>query len=251
MLTGLASAASWICDNCNTTNDGNFCTNCGARKPSSGSSGGSGSGSISNVQCEMQSNGMVKVTWNDSGNDGPYKVSYTMDDWEKYYYDDDNISKTTTTLMYLVPGETYTITVSGRNSKASTNYTLPRVTFSRYKNNRKLVLTKKEFNLARDGMNQLFTLRFYFTRLKEEQHYVWTLALKTPLGYSSYTVCNPNFKLYASTDHVKWIYWDWSIDTFMNRVKDDYGTIPTGNYTFECFLDGQFYASVDFFVYGP
>ena len=45
-----------------------------------------------------------------------------------------------------------------------------------------------------------------------------------------------------------YIYMNYAISEWLDWVEIDYGSIPTGEYTFELFLDGQLYDYASFTV---
>ena len=256
LLTFMATAAfavseTWICPVCGFSSTGNFCSNCGGRKPASSGSASSGSASastsaISNIRFESLRNGNVRVTWSASGN-GPFYVNYTMPSWNSRWRESESYPRTSAVIKHLVPGQRYEFTVSDGSAKASAYYTVPSGTFSELLTNRKLTMDRTTFDLGNGGIHDTFQLRFYFPQLRSERRYSWTLALKTPLGYSSRVILDENF---AMQPKISYYYWNFAIEGFMNRVEEDFGEIPSGYYTFEAYLDGQYYAGVDFYVYG-
>ena len=142
-VAGLAE--SWTCPSCGANNDGNFCGNCGAKKPTGSSGGdvdlnsllealGAGSGggtstvsTSSGLQVTgvaLESDGAVSVSW--SGGSAPYNVSYAS------YMNSDhnrgaevinwsgaaNVSGSSVRLADdLVPGERYWVWVTDAGGK--------------------------------------------------------------------------------------------------------------------------------------
>ena len=240
---GTALAETWYCPNCGSRCDSNFCPSCGTRKPSSGSNAASIASTISSVSVSQQENGDTLVSWSASGT-GPYKVTYTTEEWQVSYYDQQSYAGSSATLRYLVPGAIYTIKVTDTASGASksTTYTEPMLVYREFKTgNKYLKLSENSFSiqaLERNPVNT-FELQVLWPQLSHSRLYVAKLALKTPLGYTSGTHLWDPFKLDRYTAGIAYTY---SMSTdWLERIQSDFGYIPTGTYTFEFYLNGQLY----------
>ncbi len=273
---GPAHAEEWVCDQCGASSTGNFCSNCGARKPASGdewicsscgatntgnfcnacgtprSGGGapsssSSSSSITDLKCEDQRNGYTVISWKDSGNGGPYKVSWSADEWVNFSLYEDGISKTSYTTYKLIPGVTYTITVSGGGSSASVEYSPSKSSFTDFKNGRIVRTDKASFSANGDDYYTTFRMTVRYPTLQKDRHYVYLLAMKTPLGYISYTESNDSISL---EKRYVGIYFDLSLSNFLDAVKDNFGRIPSGDYSLEVYFDGALYGSTSFYLNG-
>ena len=235
------SDSSWVCSVCGTTNTGNFCNSCGASR----SGGGAPSGTtITNLKCEDQRNGTTVITWDDSGS-GPYKITYAASEWVDFSLYEDGIYNTRHTVTTLIPGVTYKITVSSSTSSASVKYTPSKSSFTDFKNGRIVKLDESSFDARGDGYYTTFELTIRYPTLANDRYYVYLLALKTPLGYASFT---PSDDRIALEKRYVGIYGDYSLSDFLDAVKSNFGKIPTGDYTLEVYFDGALYGSASFYL---
>lgn len=267
---GLAYAETWTCTECGTENNGNFCSECGAKKPgdewvcsecgttnsggkycsdcgaarSGGASSAPSSSTISDVRVSDDRDGVTRITWSDTTG-GPYKVSYEAEDWDHFSIYDDGIRNTSHTTYCLVPGVKYTVTVSNGSSSASAEYTPSKTSFTDFKSGRRLKLDKAEFDARGDGYYTTFRLSLYYPTLSKDREYVYLLALKSPLGYVDYTRTSDKYVLERKYSGY---YEDLSLSDFLDAAKRDYGSVPTGDYTLEVYFDGALYSSVSFYV---
>lgn len=144
IMVSVAMAASWVCPSCGESNTGNYCSNCGQKKPSSFSQH-----TLSNIRVTTQDDGNVVVRWDDSAKTSPYKITYTTAGWNYSWYTSDAYKGTSATLYTLTPGVTYTLTISNANDEVSTEYTVPRPIYTEFATGGKYMsLTKTRFSLS-------------------------------------------------------------------------------------------------------
>ena len=202
---------------------------------------------ISNVRLEPMNNGETRITWDDPGGSGPYQIVWTNNNWHDYYtQEDSSYNGTSATLKSLVPGETYSFMVMGPGGSAVEVYTLPKQTFTDYTKNKKVTCSIETFDMRSDTIYKTVTLRLHYPRLSKERRFFWILALRTPLGYASYVVWDENLKLDPRGSYAQG---EFDLSLFLNSVQDTFGEIPHGDYAFEMYLDGKYYAEADFYVY--
>lgn len=266
--TGFAD--SWICSQCTTENSGNFCGNCGEKKPVSqewtctqcghintsnfclecGQQGNSNvpqKSTITNVAFKTEG-GYTTITWEDSANKGPYEIYYTTDAWGEYQtkYGMDPYRVKSARIGYLIPGNHYHITITNGVSSTTVDYTVPRVAFVDFKAGMKLELDKDVFQITGNGYYDTFRWTVGYPRLKKTREYYGLLALKTPNGYSS--VVTP-FQPFQLDKGYIGIYVDEDLSSLLDAVKLNFGSIPYGRYELEMYFDGALYASATFDVY--
>ena len=245
MAVSVAMAASWVCPSCGENNTGNYCSNCGQKKPLSLSLS---QHTLSNIRVTTQDDGNVVVRWDDSANASPYKVTYTTEGWNYSWYTSDAYKGTSATLYNLTPGVTYTLTISNANDEVSTEYTVPRPIYTEFATGGKYMsLTKTRFSLSELEKNPAegLQVRISWPQLKYDREYFGKLSLKTPYGYCSMVRYWDSFTLENRYDYT---YLNYAMSEWTERVEKDYGSVPTGEYTFEFFLDGQLYDYASFTI---
>lgn len=236
-------SSDWVCPDCGASNSGKFCSNCGAKKPGGGSPN---TNTISNVRCQDLYNGKTTITWDDSANAGPYNVYFAAAEWTDYLatYGSDSYNNKSCTIWHLVPGVTYTVTVTNGTSYASTTYTPSKDTFTDFKTGKQLKMDKTTFSIA-DDYYTTFRMTVKYPRLGSPKRYVYLLALKTPLGYCSKVYTSEAYELEKKYSGY---YGEYSVSEWLDCVKANFGSIPVGSYEFEVYFDGGFYASAEFYV---
>ncbi len=273
--TVTALAESWYCPECGQKNDGNFCSNCGTKKPSGDLAPGntsldslfnnitpsSSSGGMKVEKVVMNTDGSFSITW--SGGKAPYDLDYT------WYVNDshnsgvdvvlwsaaENYYSTSITLKEdLVPGEHYWLRLTDSENnvlwydykserRAFTQFSGTRMTLSlrTRKNNRSSTVNSFTANdIERGYLSSLYGATIKMTIGSHVTDYLFTarMAIFLPNGEPIlFYVDDVGISRRAS-----WAYWDtmdfknaW--DTIM-RVK---GTIPAGRYTFRLYADDRLF----------
>lgn len=242
MVVTCAFAEEWRCPECSTQNDGNFCSNCGEKKPEV-TAKPSGT-SISNIGFELQDSGDVIVSWDDSSNLSPYTVSYQAQ-YDSGYWDE--IKGKKFTLEYLIPGETYSVSISNGRSEASASYTVPVSVFTEFKSGKKIVLSESSFSISEVDQNRTkqYEFQVHYPSLRNDRSYKAKLVTRTPHGYGGYTWV---WSTYELESRYAYIYTNFSMYEFFEGIKNDFGEIPTGRYTLEFYFDGELYGEFSFNV---
>lgn len=75
-------------------------------------------------------------------------------------------------------------------------------------------------------------MRISWPQLKYDREYFGKLSLNTPYGYCSMVRYWDSFTLENRYDYT---YMNYAMSEWMERVEKDYGSVPTGEYTFEFF----------------
>ncbi len=247
MVGNVAFAESWTCPECGTVNDGNFCSNCGTKKPETNATNTSTTTStITNVTFSPQSNGDILVEWNDSSSASSYTVAYTTEYWNSTY-GSDSITGKRVLLEYLIPGVTYYVYVSNGVSDTTLTYTVPKPIYTEYSTGGKyLNLTMEKFSLSEmeKKPTMTFEVQVSWPRLKNSREYAAKLVLNTPYGYASRVIY---YDVFTFENKYEYTYVTFSLmNDWLVQVEEDFGSIPTGEYTFEIYMDGQLYDYASF-----
>lgn len=242
MIVTCAFAEEWYCPECGTQNNGNFCTNCGEKKPATEKE--PKGNNISNIKFNLEDNGDVIVTWDDKSNSPPYTVSY------KAQYDTgemDPVNSKNDTLQFLIPGETYSITISNNKEKASASYTVPVKIFTDFSTGKKIVLNETTFSISEVKQNKTkqYEFQVHYPQLRNTRTYKAKLVTKTPQGYGGYTWVWTTYDLQSG---YAYIYTNFSMYEFFEGIEKDFTEIPKGRYTLELYFDGELYADFTFNV---
>lgn len=239
MVTTCALAEDWFCPECGHGNTGNFCYYCGAKRPVVESSGEA----ISNIRFKLEDNGDIVVTWDDSSNSPPYTVSYKAQNDSGMQ---DPVNSKNIALEFLIPGETYTVTVSNENGKASTEYIVPVNVFTEF-TKKKIVLKETNFSISavENDRTKQFQLQWHYPQLRKNRIYKGKLVTMTPRGYGGYVRVYYDFEMESKYSY---IYDNYSMQEFFEGIKGDFDEIPTGRYSFEMYFDGKLYAECSFNV---
>jgi len=210
---------------------------------------------ISNVQCKMEINGKVSISWSDSENAPPYQVHWYQDNWVDYWWHEEESYPSPYALMkLLVPGATYKICIQNSlGTSVTVPYTVPKSTFTDWKSEKGITveipsLNGEDFNIQKHNRYIDCNLKFDYPRIKSARTYNWILALQTPYGYIGRVFWNDMCTLDPKW---KWTYWDLDFSEWINEIEATYGgKIPSGIYYAEAYLNGDFYASYGFRIYG-
>ena len=210
---------------------------------------------ISNVQFRREANGKITITWSDSENAAPYEVHWYQDNWVDYWWhQEDSYPSPYAQMEYLVPGAAYQINIKNSlGTSVTVPYTVPKGTFTDWKSEKGVKIEIDELN-GQDfnamTMNRYIQFRFIldYPRIKSARTYNWILALQTPYVYIGRVFWNDMMTL---DPKYAWTYWDLDFSEWINEIEATYGgKIPSGIYYAEAYLNGDFYASYGFRIYG-
>lgn len=205
---------------------------------------------INTIRFKTNKQGNVIVTWKDSGYKGNYEVSYKISGWKSGYIEEEEYDEKSATLVCMVPGATYKVTISRKDgtSKKTKKYTVERKTFMDWTSGKSVVLEDmKSFITGQDSIYRNVTLKMLYPRIRRGRVYYRLIALRTPKGYCSIVSIDPSLDL-GRTGYVG-LRTPLDFGKWMERVKKDFGKYPKGEYKFEVYLDGAYYAGGNFFVY--
>ena len=238
---------------------------------STGSATTSRNFSISGVT--KNSNGTVTVRWTDSANNGPYTLHYkqrssgswTQDRNSNFRYwnasEVGSVTSKSATLMRLVPGYSYWIIVRDSDGEEAVyEYiagTAPN--FTEYGNTLAITIKRKsngatvdlrEYSASDIAANMATKEYFAYIRLDYSQlararEYHGVMAIRDPRGQ----VIADNVATFNFNAGNYYTYWgNYGLEWYFGKVKDSYGSIPTGTYTMYLYLDGKFATSDTFTV---
>lgn len=208
------------------------------------------SAGISNIRCTYQDTGDVLVRWDDSGS-GDYLIKYELSDWSngRYYYE--NSSTNYVTLSHLIPGATYKITVVRGSNSSYTSYQVPRPMFRDYTSTGRgfLKMTESTFSISdlKATPNKTFEFQVSWPNiLKYSRDYAAKVVLKTPLGYTGRVF---HYESFTFENRYSYRYLTYMMmPDWLEYVEGDFGSIPTGRYTFEFYVNGALYETIGFSV---
>lgn len=209
---------------------------------------------ISKVQ--RGDDGGVTITWKDNNKAGPYTVGFQMLDtgWtEPVYNIEGSIDETSVTTMELVPGAKYLIYVWDSNDNCVTyEYKGEKVqnfdefstslTVNHKKQNSKgyheiASFKRSEIKKELDSSNFGLYLQVNHPRLKEFRTYNYILTVESPSGVCQVFDHGP-WNL-SDAYYVRGSYANFQIlNTYFQRLIDDYKGIETGKYTITVYWDG-------------
>ena len=205
---------------------------------------------INTVRFKQNKQGSVTVTWKDGSYKGNYEVTYKISSWKTSYYEEKEYDERSATLLSLVPGATYKVTIrrtDGTSTKTK-KYTVPKSTFMDWTSGKAVVVEDlKSFITGQDSIYRNIKLKMHYPRIRRGRTYYRLIALRTPKGYSSYVSITPSLDLGRSGYVAMTTTMDFS--AWMKRVKQDFGKYPKGEYKFEIYLNGAYYQGGNFFVY--
>ncbi len=242
LVAACALAEGWKCPSCGAQNEGNFCSNCGEKKPEKKQK--FDGTDISNIRFSLEDNGDVVVTWDDMSDSSSYIVAYEAA-YDTGYWD--GIKERKFALEYMIPGETYTVYVNNGSSEASETYTVPIRIFTDYSTKKEIKLNETRFSISevnRDKTKQ-YEFQVHYPQLRNSRLYKAKLVVKTPLGYSGHVTIWRNYELERGYDYYRHSF---SIYDFFEDMKSDFDKVPTGRYTFEFYFDGRLYDDFSFTV---
>ena len=140
-------------------------------------------------------------------------------------------------------------TIASDSATITEEYTVPRPVYTEFATGGKyLALTESRFSLSDMEKNptQTFQVRVSWPQLKKSREYTAKLVLNTPYGYSG-TVYR--WDSFTFENKYSYTYMTYSLmSEWLQNVEEDFGSIPTGEYTFEIYMDGQLYDYASFFL---
>ena len=220
-------------------------------------------------------NGHVTVSWKDAADNSPYTVAYEYADGgtaiqTSYWASSDRAGSTTYskefTLDNLIPGRQYIIKVTDSNNHMATRtirvpaapaFTDGRLTSSslkvstafRYKQSEYVAdknatkissLNAREMvsNMNSYGYEYGIRYRIDIPRLAYSRDYDVMLAFIAPNGYAFCFYDTVTFSSFNGASS-SWYEWYCIGDFFFNKMLEKNGTIPSGTYTVELYLNGM------------
>ncbi|MGN1021520.1 MAG: hypothetical protein ACI4O7_14245 [Aristaeellaceae bacterium] len=229
--------------------------------------------------------GCYTITWEDSANASPYKLTYLyVDDSSPakqcLFWGGNNEQASTTssksfTYRYLIPGKTYKLTVEDCNGvKTSRTITLPaptsfvdgklksssiKVTWkyrylesgADYEDAKSLdafTASKMMTNMTNSGYRYGLNYRISLPQLATSREFYTTIAFYAPNGFAKAEVAGETS--YSSFNNASGSYCTWyCIGTdFFTLLYDNNDTIPTGTYRVELYWDGMLVNTTSFTV---
>lgn len=224
-----------------------------------------------NTSAPMDSQGRVKVSWKDSGNNSPYKLTYkcisgTSD--QPTWIVSKRISAKSYTIPNLIPGKKYKITVEDcEGNVASANIKVGRRTnvYSSRKRTEKIYMGYKEDeyvdeahavivknksasamerHIKNGGLYGIYYYVNYKSTMKKAINHYAIFALTAPNGYAHAEYMKKfTLRRAAGISVVGMVG-----DSFFTEMYNYYGYVPTGTYTFQIFLEGGLYYSKKFSI---
>ena len=264
-----ALAETWYCTECGQANSGNFCGNCGAKKPAKSGGGSSNSGGLTITDVSMDSEGSIKISWN--GGSAPYNVMYQAYVNSNYNQGADTIlwngarntyNKSVTLKYDMVPGEHYWVIVTdSQNHEAWYDYN-PRIqAFTAVSG-----MSFGFFSLRQKVRNKSQTVT-YFSANEIKNGYldnIYGATIKISLNrqrdytfFTRFAVIFPNGEPYLFVadyvDYLKrygsWAAWEsFDFKNVWSTLMSEKGEIPAGTYTFKIFFDNTILGQQTFTV---
>lgn len=242
LVVSFALAEEWFCPECGTRNEGNFCANCGEKKPVAVQK--LDGTSISNIKFSLEDSGDVIVSWDDISSSPPYIVGYEAENDSGVM---EPVNSKKYTLEYLIPGETYTVSVNNGKSEASAFYTVPIKVFTDFSSGKEIVLDEMNFSISEVNRNKTkqYQLQVHYPQLRSNRSYKAKLITKTPHGYGGYVWL---WSTYELESRYAYIYSNFSMYEFFEGIRTDFNDVPNGRYTLELYFDGELYDDFTFSV---
>lgn len=268
---GTAKPTSNNCPSCGTAITSSafmFCLNCG-QALSGGGGGITPSASITVDQITLNDDGTLAVTWSDAGRNGPYAL-YVVQKRSTNYDNDvatgigavlcqDNITTTNATAQVVVPGVDYWVVVKDNNGNtAHKEYragSLPRfyefdvdieISLKYRRNNAyESVIAFSSSDISRYHTSTAYGayILMDYPQLARERLYHFVIGIEAPNGdmivddYGEMSLSRGNWNYY-------WNFYE--LDALLSQLRDAYGNVPTGTYTFNLYFDGRFVSSGQF-----
>lgn len=210
----------------------------------------------------VQDNGDVLVSWEAFGSEPAYEVRFTIAGGKIRWGDDEStdVHGTSYRIRDFVPGQTYTVTVENGTQYLEDTFTVPTQDFTGFKKDIGITLalrgkvgdeTKKykAFSVAdlESGDGTVYGMRIEFTypKLAKARSYKRSIVFKSPAGYAAYAHVS-TWDMPAGEYYNYYTFYDMTY--VFEALESDYGSIPTGTYQIEVYLDGAFAGAQSFEV---
>ena len=229
-----------------------------------------GSGHITVSSSVSYDKGRTTVTWTDPENHGPYKVAYECADgsaqqtgfWAGGSEAESIAYGKSFTIESLIPGHSYEIRVyDSEDHVGKTNVTIPAAK-SFKDNNFKASAVDVEISyryVTEDGSQKITSVfildqmtpylnrssggcalyyQVIFPGTEETKTYLMQLAVTAPNGYAEMIVWDDAMKI-TKSKHGYRFWWDCIGTSYFNNLVEKNGSVPTGDYKVELFMDGM------------
>ena len=218
---------------------------------------------------DLSTDGGAQVSWQHFGSDSTYLLRYRLEGASAQWSDMNGagIPGTTAALNHLVPGQTYAISVEHDGMSVSTSYTAPYAgAFTDFKDGIRVdiklrynVGEKREIARVGSSSREAFSVsdieqhgdRDYFIYyvydypiLGGTRTYDAKVAFRTPVGYCSYAYSQV-LKMASGNSNVSG---ELRVKDMLQRVREDYGYVPTGTYEYELYVGDALAGTASFEV---
>lgn len=212
-------------------------------------------------------NGAVTVQWEDSLSSGPYEVKYTCLMSDDYNSDIQKTqlwsSSSTEKVLYMVPGVNYYIKVVDKETGAETApYAYKAQKADRYTQftiSTELQLQRgsqsmtsistfsaKDIQDSIDSMNYGADIRLTYSQLSKKRTHFALYVLCDPKG--SYIVNSYSTELTFDIGNSSKHWSNYNLTSYFTKIIKEYGSVPTGTYTWYLYLDGELASAASFRV---